>query len=136
MKIGDYIKIKPNGKYSGQGMKWTENLLSTETTFEPMILFHSAEEKMTEFRTKQTCFHEGYAIRGHVYALELPAGIEIERYQGREVRVELTEGMKIRYLGQMTCDYIPNGRTVKEIAKYSLLLKSYLNKEEYHWTTI
>lgn len=136
MKIGDYVLVKQNGKYSGQGMEWTESLLSIETTESPVILYHSAEEKITEFRTKQTCFHDGYAIRGHVYALELPAGVEIERYQGREVRVELTEGMKIRYLGQMTCNYICSENTVKEVAKYSPLLKSYLKNEEYHWTTL
>jgi len=136
MKIGDYVQIKSNGKYSGQNMEWTENLLSVETTEKPMVLFHSAEEKITEFKAKQTCFHDGYAIRGHVYALELPSGVEIERYQGREVRVELVEGMTMRYLGQMTCDYIPKGRTVKEVAKYSPLLKSYLKNEPYHWTTL
>ena len=137
MRVGDYVRIKPNGKYSGQGMKWTEELLSVETTNEPIVLYHSAEEKITEFRSKQTCFHQGYAIRGHVYALELPAGVEIERYQGREVRVELTADMRLRYLGQMKCTYEPVGRSsFREYAKYTPLLKEYLENEEYHWTTV
>lgn len=137
MKIGDYIQIKENGKYSGQNMEWTEKLISVEKTSAPVILYHSAEDKIKEFRAKQTCFHEGYAINGHVYALELPAGVEIERYQGREVRVNLTEDMKIRYLGKMTCEFISiDSHTVKETAKYSPLLLKYLKKEAYHWTTL
>jgi hypothetical protein len=137
MKIGDYVPVKANGTYAGQGIEWTEELISVEITKRPMVLYHSSEEKISEFQAKQTCFHEGYAIRGHVYVLELPAGVEVERYPGREIRVELTEDMRLRYLGQMKCDYefFPDGR-VRETASYSQLLKSYLKKEEYHWETV
>jgi len=136
MKIGDYVCVKANGKYPGQAMKWTENLLSVQITKSPIVLFHSSEEKITGFRAKEVCFHEGYAIRGYVYALELPTGTEIERYQGREVRVALTENMKIRFLGKMSCDwsFLGDG-TVKELSSYSPLLEKYLDNEPYHWTT-
>ena len=137
MKIGDYVPIKENGKYKGQNMEWTEYIIEKYVLQEDTIFYHSAETKITEFKAKQTCFYEGYTISGYIYALHAPAGTVIEKYPCGERRIQLKEGMSIRYLGRMISVFEEAGyKKVREISRYTGIVLDYLKNEPLHWETV
>lgn len=112
MRKGAYIQIKENGKYSGQDMNWTERKTSSKIIDSEVKVYHYSDTKLNVFRAKTTCFFDTKkSVEGHVYELTIPVGTYVEYYDD-EVRINLTENMKIRYIGQIIVnrDYKVNGR--------------------------
>lgn len=107
-KLGKKIEVKINGNYFGQDIKWTEQLLKTEITKEEKIFFHASDNPISSFKAKETCFYEGYSVRGFIYALTVPIGTEVRYYRGGERRLDLIPGMKIIYIGRIKYDYSVN----------------------------
>lgn len=107
---GTQIPVRENGQYTGQDMEWTEACLGAERLKEEKVFFHSSghaadDEPLLEFRAKETCMYEGYAVVGHVYAIRVPAGTLVRKYRGGERRVTLTPDMEVTYIGQILYDY-------------------------------
>lgn len=114
MKKGDRVKIKENGKYSGQDMRWTEPVTKRIVTTEAMKVYHYSDSKLIEFCEKETCFYSQRAAHteGFVYELEIPSNTMIEYHGDEEIRLVLTEKMEIRYIGRIEKirDYTEKGR--------------------------
>ena len=113
MKSLTQIPVKPEAAYPGRlntdrsGEVW----LRTEVAGEDLVVYHASDDPLTAFRPIETCFYRGYAAYGHVYAVHVPAGTELECYPHREIRFTLTPETEIRYLGECRLDWAHGGIT-------------------------
>jgi len=143
MKKGTQIQVSSEARYNGQDMSWTETFTGTEKIGNGgEWVFHSSNEKITSFRAKEICVSP-YEYGKHlmktnskkkdvisrfywkkfIYAIFLPEGFEVDTYSGDEYRFELTEGMRVVFLGTVYEAYLGSERVMtgsglKEISKY------------------
>lgn len=99
MKRGDLIKISKNAKYKGQFMNWTEEHTGKALLKAGTKLYHSSNKRINEFLTKETCFFFNVTAPGYTYCLLLDEDVEVNVYDD-EVRLMLTENMKMYYIGE------------------------------------
>lgn len=121
MKAGSKIKVKESAKYSGRDMSWTETFTGKITLDRPTRFLHSSDSPIKAFAPVLTCFsfenilnnclnlsndidRNKYGTgkemgRKYCYVLELPAGTALRTYSNDEIRIELTEGMELTYIG-------------------------------------
>jgi len=110
MKKGDFVTINENQKYSGQDMRWTEQVTGTTTLKSGTKLYHFSDRKLIGFFPKETCFFLTKKSFGHVYEMTLKEDTNVRLYSD-EVRIDIDENDKIKYIGDIKIirEYAPNG---------------------------
>lgn len=121
MKKGDFLKITDDAKYPGQYMEWTETLTSREILPTETILYHFSEDKITEFRAKETCFSTDDRTFGHTYIARLTKPIQVSRYDSSEVRFNISsDNCTIQYIGKTYTKYTG----ILKVNKYGVLTRN------------
>lgn len=92
--------------YKGQDMKWTETFDYSEVLKTDMIAYHYSDKPIKNFAKKETCFFpDPYDYTDIGYKIIIPAGTKINWYKSGEIRVEITENMKINQLKKGWSEY-------------------------------
>jgi hypothetical protein len=121
MKAGQKIQVKKSAKYSGKDMAWSETFTGNVRLQEPTRFLHTSSSPIKSFAPVETCFSMPDILdnclslsndtdrtkygtgaemgRKYCYVITLPAGTEVATFSNDEIRIELTEGMELTYIG-------------------------------------
>lgn len=119
MKKGDFVKVAKNAYYTGQDMRWTEQVTGKKTYKAGAKFYHFSDRKLNSFLDKKTCFFdEDTEIVGHCYVLTIERDMTLDVYSN-EVRINLDENSNIQYIGKIRYNFNKRYSYIKWGRSYS-----------------